>query len=50
MGWICLFRYAEKKYFSTKKLEYLIEQTQFNGNEVLNKNDQKNIHRLQTSS
>ena len=35
----------EKKYFSTKKLEYLIEQTQFNGNEVLNKNDiKKNIY------
>lgn len=36
---------AEKKYFSTKKLEYLIEQTQFNGNEVLNKNDlKKNVY------
>lgn len=32
---------SEKQFFSTKKIEYLIEQTQFNGNEVLNKNDLK---------
>lgn len=31
----------EKQFFATKKIEYLIEQTQFNGSEVLNKNDVK---------
>ena len=41
---------SEKQFFSTKKIEYLIEQTQFNGNEVLNKNDLKKcIFRFQTS-
>lgn len=31
----------EQQYFTTNKLEYLIEQVQFNGNEIINKNTLK---------